>query len=106
IIEKYKNNEMSVEEYTKTTLEKIKNDKTNAYLAFDEEDSIKRAKDLDNKLKSNEKLGALFGIPIAIKDNISYKNMNMTCASKMLKDFRPMFDANVVEDLLKEDAII
>lgn len=106
IIEKYKNNEMSVEEYTKTTLEKIKSDKTNAYLAFDEEDSIKRAKDLDNKLKSNEKLGALFGIPIAIKDNISYKNMNMTCASKMLKDFRPMFDASVVEDLLKEDAII
>ena len=32
--------------------------------------------------------------------------MNMTCASKMLKDFRPMFDASVVEDLLKEDAII
>lgn len=106
IIEKYKNNEISVEEYTKTTLEKIKNDKTNAYLAYDEEDSLKRAKYLDQKLKNKEKLGALFGIPVAVKDNISYKNMNMTCASKMLKDFRPMFDASVVEDLLNEDAII
>lgn len=106
IIEKYKNNEISVEEYTKTTLEKIKNDKTNAYLAYDEEDSLKRAKYLDKKLKNKEKLGALFGIPVAVKDNISYKNMNMTCASKMLKDFRPMFDASVVEDLLNEDAII
>lgn len=106
IIEKYKNNEISVEEYTKTTLEKIKNDKTNAYLAYDEEDSLKRAKYLDQKLKNKEKLGALFGIPVAVKDNISYKNMDMTCASKMLKDFRPMFDASVVEDLLNEDAII
>lgn len=106
IIEKYKNNEISVEEYTKTTLEKIKNDKTNAYLAYDEEDSLKRAKYLDQKLKNKEKLGTLFGIPVAVKDNISYKNMNMTCASKMLKDFRPMFDASVVEDLLNEDAII
>ena len=106
IIEKYKNNEISVEENTIKTLEKIKNDKTNAYLAFDEEDSLNRAKYLDEKLKNNEKLGSLFGIPVAVKDNISYKNMNMTCASKMLENFRPMFDASVIEKLLEEDAII
>jgi len=106
IIEKYKNNEVSVEENTKNILEKIKNDETNAYIAFDEEDSLKRAKMLDQKLANGEKLGSLFGVAVAVKDNISYKNMNMTCASKMLKDFRPMFDAKVVENLLKEDAII
>src|SRR5699024_5531887 len=101
IIEKYKNNEVSVEENTKNILEKIKNDETNAYIAFDEEDSLKRAKMLDQKLANGEKLGSLFGVAVAVKDNISYKNMNMTCASKMLKDFRPMFDAKVVENLLK-----
>ena len=106
IIEKYKNKEISVEENIKNTLDKIKNDKTNAYLAFDEDDSLNRAKYLDEKLKNNEKLGSLFGIPVAVKDNISYKNMNMTCASKMLKDFRPMFNASVIDKLLAEDAII
>ena len=106
IIEKYKNKEISVEENTKNILEKIKNDKTNAYITFDEEDSLKRAKELDRKLAAGEKLGSLFGIAIAVKDNISYKNMNMTCASKMLENFTPMFDAKVIENLLNEDAII
>ena len=106
IIEKYKNKEISVEENTKNILDKIKNDKTNAYITFDEEDSLKRAKELDEKLAKGEELGSLFGIAVAVKDNISYKNMDMTCASKMLKGFRPMFDAKVVDNLLKEDAII
>ncbi|WP_311376514.1 Asp-tRNA(Asn)/Glu-tRNA(Gln) amidotransferase subunit GatA [Anaerococcus lactolyticus] len=106
IIDKYKNREISVEENTKNILEKIKNDDTNAYITFDEEDSLKRAKFLDEKLASGAELGSLFGIAVAVKDNISYKNMNMTCASKMLENFRPMFDAKVVENLLAEDAII
>lgn len=106
IIEKYKNKEISVEENTKNILEKIKNDKTNAYISFDEEDSLKRARELDEKLAKGEELGSLFGLAVAVKDNISYKNMDMTCASKMLEGFRPMFDAKVVENLLKEDAII
>ena len=106
IIDKYKNREISVEENTKNILEKIKNDDTNAYITFDEEDSLKRAKLLDEKLASGAELGSLFGIAVAVKDNISYKNMNMTCASKMLENFRPMFDAKVVENLLAEDAII
>lgn len=106
IIEKYKNNEISVEENTKIILEKIKNDDTNAYISYDEEDSLNRARDLDKKLKNGEKLGSLFGIAVAVKDNISYKNMDMTCASKMLEGFRPMFNARVIENLLEEDAII
>lgn len=106
IIDKYKNKEISVEENIKLILEKIKNDDTNAYITFDETDSLKRAKELDEKLKNGEKLGSLFGVAVAVKDNISYKNMNMTCASKMLKDFRPMFDAKVIDNLLNEDAII
>ncbi|WP_106460287.1 amidase family protein [Anaerococcus sp. Marseille-P3915] len=105
-IEAYKEGKISVVENTKKVLEKIKNDTTNAYITFDEEDSIKRAEYLDKKLANNEKLGKLFGIAVAVKDNISYKNMDMTCASNMLKGFRPMFDAKVIENLLKEDAII
>lgn len=105
-INKFKNNEISVFENTKKVLEKIKNDKYNAYISINEEDSLERAKYLDKKLKNNEELGSLFGIPVSVKDNISYKNMKMTCGSKMLEDFNPVFNARVVENLLNEDAII
>ncbi|MDY3007340.1 Asp-tRNA(Asn)/Glu-tRNA(Gln) amidotransferase subunit GatA [Anaerococcus porci] len=105
-IEKYKNKEISVYDHTKKVLEKIKNDKTNAYISFNEEDSLKRAKYLDQKLKSGENLGKLFGIPVSVKDNISYKNMKLTCASKMLEDFTPLYNATVVENILDEDGII
>ena len=105
-ITKFKNSDISVVENTRIVLNKIKNDKNNAYISFDEDDSIKRAEYLDEKLKSGEKLGSLFGICVAIKDNISYDKMKMTCASKMLKDFKPMFNAKVIDNLLEEDAII
>ncbi len=105
-INKFKNNEISVYENTKNILEKIKNDKYNAYISINEEDSLERAKYLDEKLKNKEELGSLFGIAVSVKDNISYKNMKMTCASKMLEDFNPVFNAKVVENLLNEDAII
>lgn len=105
-IEKFKNKEISVYDYTKEVLEKIKNDKTNAYISFNEEDSLNRAKYLDKKLENGEKLGKLFGIPVSVKDNISYKNMKLTCASKMLEDFTPVYNATVVENILKEDGII
>ena len=105
-IDKFINKEISVYENTKNVLEKIKNDNLNAYISFNEQDSLDRAKYLDEKLNKGEKIGALFGIPVSVKDNISYKNMKLTCASKMLEDFEPVYNATVVENLLKEDAII
>ena len=106
LVNKFKSGEISVSQYTKETLDKIKENKYNAYISYDEEDSIKRAEYLEEKLKNGEELGKLFGLPISIKDNISYKNMKMTCGSKMLEDFTPIYNATVIENLLKEDAII
>ena len=106
LVNKFKSGEISVSQYTKETLEKIKENKYNAYISYDEEDSIKRAEYLEEKLKNGEELGRLFGLPITIKDNISYKNMKMTCGSKMLEDFTPIYNATVIENLLNEDAII
>ena len=106
LVSKLKSGEISVTDYTKETLEKIKKNEHNAYISYDEEDALTRAEYLDNKLKNGEELGKLFGLPIAVKDNISYENMKMTCGSKMLEDFTPIYNATVVENLLKEDAII
>lgn len=106
LVSKLKSGEISVTDYTKETLEKIKKNEHNAYISYNEEDTLKRAEYLDNKLKNGEELGKLFGLPIAVKDNISYKNMKMTCASKMLEDFTPIYNATVVENLLNEDAIV
>lgn len=106
LVSKFKTCEISVTEYTKETLAKIKANEYNAYISYNEEDSIKRAEFLEEKLKNGEKLGKLFGLPISVKDNISYKNMRMTCGSKMLEDFTPVYNATVVNNLLNEDAII
>lgn len=106
LVSKFITGEISVTEYTKETLAKIKANEYNAYISYNEEDSIKRAEFLEEKLKNGEKLGKLFGLPISVKDNISYKNMRMTCGSKMLEVFTPVYNATVVNNLLNEDAII
>ncbi|MDO4594131.1 MAG: Asp-tRNA(Asn)/Glu-tRNA(Gln) amidotransferase subunit GatA [Tissierellia bacterium] len=105
LMEKFKNREISVEENTKNVLEKIKKNEFNHYITISE-DAIERAKELDKKLEDNQQLGKLFGICVTLKDNISTKGLKTTCGSKMLENFEPVYNATVVENLLKEDAII
>lgn len=69
-------------------------------------DAIDRAKEIDVKVSKKERLGTLAGVPVAIKDNILYKDKKMSCASKFLEDFVAPYSATIVEKLLAEDAII
>ncbi|NGX56196.1 MAG: Glutamyl-tRNA(Gln) amidotransferase subunit A [Candidatus Anoxychlamydiales bacterium] len=70
------------------------------------ERALKKAKELDQRLKENKPIGKLASIPIAIKDNILIRNENCTCASKFLKNYKAPYNASVIELLEKEDAII
>ncbi len=83
---------------------KIKeNNDLNAFITLDEENARSEAKKL-TEMEVEDDL--LFGIPIAIKDNILTKDLKTTCASNMLKDFIPIFSATVVDKIKKHHMII
>lgn len=102
------NKEVKVEEVTKDFLNRVENtdEKLGAFLYVAKEEAISKAKELDEKLNNGEELGALGGIPIAIKDNISVKGMQNTCASRILEGYKAPYDAHVVENLKRQDAIV
>ena len=81
----------------------IENNKQyNAFITLNKEEAIKRAKELEDKEVDN----ILFGIPIAIKDNICTKDLRTTCASKILSNFVPVYDATVVKKIKDANMII
>lgn len=100
--------EVTVEEVTTSFLNRIEeiDESLGAYLYVAKEEALSKAKELDEKLSKGETLGALGGVPIGIKDNISVKGMQNTCASKILEGYIAPFDAHVVENLKREDAVI
>ena len=79
-----------------------KNADLNAYITLNKEEAIKRAKELENVEVDN----ILFGIPIAVKDNMCTEGLRTTCASGILKDFVPIYDAAVVEKIKEANMII
>lgn len=82
---------------------RIENNKDlNAYITLNKEEAIKQAKELEEKEVDN----ILFGIPIAVKDNIVTKGLRTTCASHMLDNFTPIYNATVVEKLQEKNMII
>lgn len=78
------------------------NKELNAFITLNKEEAIKKAKELEDKEVDN----ILFGIPIAIKDNIVTKDLRTTCASHMLDNFIPIYNATVIEKLLDKNMII
>ena len=96
-----KNKEISSTELTKSVFDRIKavEDKVDAYLTLDEENAMKKAAEIDEKLAKGEELSPLAGIPVGIKDNISTKGLRTTCASKMLGNYVPPFNATVMNKL-------
>ena len=108
LVKKIKSQELTSEELVTSYLKVIadKEPEINGFLTIMGDEALAKAKEIDERIKKGEKLGALAGIPIAVKDNICTEGINTTCASKMLEDFIPPYNATVVKKLLEEDAII
>ena len=75
----------------------------NAFITLNKEEAMRVAQELDGKV---EKDNLLWGIPIAVKDNIVTKDLRTTCASHILDNFIPIYDATVVEKLKDKKMII
>ena len=81
-------------------------DKVQGYVTRTEEAALQQAEAVDKKRAAGEELSALAGIPIAIKDNICTKGTLTTCASKMLYNFKPPYNATVMDKLAAHDVVV
>ena len=82
--------------------DRIEESDLNAFITLNKENAIKEALELENKEVDN----ILFGIPVAIKDNIVTKGLRTTAASHMLDDFEPIYDAEVIRKIKDHHMII
>lgn len=108
IAAKIKNKEVSATEVAKHMVSRaIKTkEETGAYITVTEDVAIKQAKAVDEKIAKGEELGALAGVPFAIKDNICTKDILTTCGSKMLYNFEPPYDAFVTKRLADSGCVL
>ncbi len=100
--------ETSCEEYVSFVLESIakRDKKIRSYITLDSEGAIEAARAIDTKVKEGRQLGRLGGIPVAVKDNICTVGIRTTCASKILENFVPPYDATVIMRIKSEDGVI
>jgi len=106
--EQFLSGRRSAESIAEEHLERIRRREPSvrAFLTVLEEEALERARRLDARRAAGESLGMLAGVPVAVKDNLCTRGIRTTCASKVLGNFVPPYDAHVVERLLAEDAVI
>jgi aspartyl-tRNA(Asn)/glutamyl-tRNA(Gln) amidotransferase subunit A len=78
----------------------------NVFVYLDQERALEDARAIDDRRRRGEPLGPLAGIPVAIKDVICVEGEPTTCGSRMLRNFRPPYDATVVRRLRQAGAIL
>ncbi|MBN1655488.1 MAG: Asp-tRNA(Asn)/Glu-tRNA(Gln) amidotransferase subunit GatA [Deltaproteobacteria bacterium] len=100
--------EISSIELTRLFLDRIGrfNGRLNAFLTVDPEYALAQAAAIDRSKQKREALGPLSGVPIAVKDNICTRGIRTTCASRILENYIPPYDAHVVQRLRKAGAVI
>lgn len=101
------NKEISAVELTKAVIahkEQVE-PAVHAYLSDSHEQALAVAANVDEKIAKGESISPLAGVPGAIKDNICIQGQPATCASKMLENFIPPYNASVMEQLFSQDVV-
>lgn len=106
--EKIKSGEVMVKEAAEASLQAIRNKEKeiHAFISIDEEGALRQAEEVQKKIEKGEQTGPLAGVPVAIKDNICTLGIKTTCASRILHNFVPTYDAHVIKSLKDAGAII
>ena len=102
------NKELSAYEVTKAVFERIEktDELIGSFVSLRKEKALKEAKIIDEKIAKGEKVGALAGVPVSIKDNMVSLNDPSASCSKILDGYIGIYDATVVTKLKEADAII
>ena len=100
--------QVSCTELTKSYLEEIEksNGELNAYVNVTPDTALETAKTVDEKIAKGEEIGMLEGVPMTLKDNLSTKDIETTCCSKILKGYKPIYNATVWENLSAQNAVM
>ena len=103
-----KQGDFTAEEYVWSIIERIERveRKVHAFITLNKENALDDAREIDKKIRTKEDAGSLAGVTVGIKDNISTHGLKTTCASKMLENYVPPYDATVVERLKNSGAIV
>ncbi|MDP4182837.1 MAG: amidase, partial [Bacillota bacterium] len=98
----------STVEITESVLSRIDNveNKVGSYITVCKDEAIKRAKEVQNKIDKGEAKSGLAGIPMALKDNMCTDGIKTTCASKILNNFVPPYNATVSKKLYESDTVL
>ncbi|MFH1102767.1 MAG: Asp-tRNA(Asn)/Glu-tRNA(Gln) amidotransferase subunit GatA [Pseudomonadota bacterium] len=99
--------EISSQELTRSVLDRIfaLEERVGSYITISEEEALEQAKQADDRIAKGG-ITPLTGIPIAVKDLICTQGIRTTCASKILEDFVPPYDATVIRKLKEAGAVI
>ena len=106
--EKLRKRDISSEELTLAAFQRIAetDDKIHAYITLCRDAALEQGKQADERLKRDGSTLPLLGIPIAVKDNFLTRGLRTTCASKILGDFMPPYDATVIKRIRAAGAVI
>jgi aspartyl-tRNA(Asn)/glutamyl-tRNA(Gln) amidotransferase subunit A len=108
IADQVQRGEATAESVTAASLARIETvDKmVHAFLHVAADEALDQARAVDKKRARGEPLGALAGVPIAIKDALVTRGVPTTAASKMLAGYVPPYDATAVARLRAADAVL
>ena len=108
IAEKIAKKEVSAEVVIRTVFDRIEKTEKQigSFVHLRKENALKDALEVDRKIKNNEKIGALAGVPIAIKDNMVMKDERSNSSSKILNSYESIYNSTVVEKIKEADGII